>query len=94
MKMSKGILYYFVFWILYLPLNIVLTIILNQGIEEFFVSLGLGALIQFVFLSLRLIVMKLKEPKDTDVEQEISESNLDAIEKTIGDVKNEETQLA
>jgi len=38
--------------------------------------------------------MKLKEPKDTDVEQEISESNLDAIEKTIGDVKNEETQLA
>lgn len=101
MKLTKGMAYYFTFWILYLPLSIILTLILNFGLEEFFVSLGLGALILLAFLSIRLLVIKLSEkgppsfPSSEDVSKApIPEDNLELIEKTATEVKNEEVQLA
>src|SRR3989338_5358212 len=101
MKLTKGMAYYFAFWILYLPLSIVLTLMLNFGLEEFFVSLGLGALILLAFLSIRLLIIKLSEkdplsfPSSENVsEAPISEDNLEIVEKTVMEVKNEEVQLA
>ena len=101
MKLTKGMAYYFAFWILYLPLSIVLTFMLNFGLEEFFVSLGLGALILLAFLSIRLLIIKLSEkdipsfPSSENVsEAPISEDNLEIVEKTVMEVKNEEAQLA
>ncbi len=82
MKLTKGMAYYFMFWILYLPLSIVITLMLNFGLEEFFVSLGLGALILLVFLSVRLLAVKLREngspsiPSDNISEIPVSEDNI------------------
>ncbi len=101
MKLTKGMAYYFMFWILYLPLSIVITLMLNFGLEEFFMSLGLGALILLAFLSIRLLIIKLSEkdspsfPSSENVsEVPIPEDNLEIIEKNVAEVKNEEVQLA
>jgi len=101
MKLTRGMAYYFAFWILYLPLSIVLTFMQDFGLEEFFVSLGLGALILLVFLSVRLLIIKLSErytppftPDENAGEASIPEGNLEIIEKTAEEVKNEEVQLA
>ncbi len=59
MKLTRGMLLYFGFWILYLPASIVLTLLLDYNLEQFFVSLGLGALLLLLFLTGRLIVLKL-----------------------------------
>jgi len=101
MRLIKGMAYYFMFWILYLPLSIVITLMLNFGLEEFFVSLGLGAIILLAFLSIRLLIIKLSEkdspsfPSSKNVsEAPIPEDNLEIREKTAAEVKNEEVQLA
>jgi len=56
MRLTKSMLFYFGFWILYLPMSIVLTLLLNYTLEQFFVSLGLGALILLVCHVIGLVV--------------------------------------
>ena len=100
MKFTKGMVYYFIFWILYLPFSIVLTLILNYGLEEFFVSLGLGALLLLVFLTGRLILLKLyfKTPRGSyaasNSETSIPKDNLEGFRTMFEEVKNEELQPA
>lgn len=100
MKLTKGMAYYFIFWILYLPFSIVLTLILNYSIEEFFVSLGIGALLLLMFLTGRLILLKLYykttlgsyAPNTSN--SETPKDNLEGFRTIFTEVKNEEVQLS
>jgi len=60
MKTSKLIAYYFMFWILYLPLSIAFSLLFKLNLETFFIFLGIGALLLLVFLTVKLLIVKKK----------------------------------
>jgi hypothetical protein len=68
MIIGKLTRYYFIFWALYLPLAVILTIITKSGLFGFSSITGIGALGLLVFLSIELLVMKPKKelPKLTN----------------------------
>lgn len=62
MKFTKGMFIYFLFWILYIPFAITITLLQNYSLDKFFIGIGLGALVLLVFLSFRLAFMVLRSP--------------------------------
>ncbi|MBS3162136.1 hypothetical protein J4476_05580 [Candidatus Woesearchaeota archaeon] len=60
MRTSKLIAYYFLFWILYLPLNIVISLLFKFDLGIFFMTLGIGALLLLAFLTIKLLIVKKK----------------------------------
>ncbi|HLC86418.1 MAG TPA: hypothetical protein VJG30_03975 [Candidatus Nanoarchaeia archaeon] len=60
MKTSKLIAYYFMFWILYLPLSITVSLLFKLDLETFFIFLGIGALLLLVFLTVKFLLVKKK----------------------------------
>ena len=99
MKLSKSMFYYFGFWILYIPFSIVLTLLLNYNLEQFFVSFGLGALMLLVFLTVRLVFYKVRMkgiplPSDTKVgEAPLPEEKLEGFRTMFTEVSNETKEI-
>jgi len=60
MKTSKLIAYYFMFWILYLPLSIAFSLLFKLNLETFFIFLGIGALLLLLFLTVKFLIVKKK----------------------------------
>ena len=60
MKTTKLIAYYFIFWILYLPLSIAVSLLFKLNLETFLISLGIGALLLLVFLTIKFLFVKKK----------------------------------
>ena len=60
MKTTKLIAYYFLFWILYLPLSIVVSLLFKLDLESFFIFLGIGALLLLTFLTIKFLQVKKK----------------------------------
>ena len=61
MKLTKGIKYYFWTWIIVLPLTFIINLSLSGNTESFLVLIGIGALVQLVFLSIRYLFLKVKD---------------------------------
>lgn len=60
MKLTNAMIYYFMFWTFYIPVAVVLSLLLNRTLEQFFAGTGIGALILLVFLTTRLAYLKIK----------------------------------
>ena len=101
MKLSKGMSYYFVFWITYLPFAILLTLFQDYGFVKFLVVIGSGALILLVFLTLRLIIFKLRKrgaiypiENTSSSETPVPKDNLEGFRTIFTEVKNENLQVS
>ena len=95
MKLSKSMAYYFTFWIIYLPLTIVFSLLFNLKLEMFLSYLGIGALLLLAFLSVRFLIYKLKSSKPTkqsNSETSMPKDNLEQFRQMFNSEVLNETQ--
>jgi len=90
MKLTKTTKYYFMFWIIYIPLTALFGLLFRIEIEKYVAGLGVGAVLLFIFLTIRLIIIKNSEKKEIskNIEKEIVKEE-NKIEEVKTEIKNE-----